>query len=211
MTIEPGMTVRWVNYGRHAHTVTANDGRWGSGDIPPGATYSATFQYAGTYSYYCRFHRMDKMQGAVVVGYAASAPSGGAGYQEPGANKPGSPEAADLIRHGEYLVNEVAHCSHCHTPQDPNGQLDRSRLLQGATLPIVPKKKTENWADRSPDITSSGLAGKLSEEQLIKFLRTGVDPKGNTPRDPMPKFHLNGTDARAVTLYLRSLPGSKGH
>src|SRR5947209_20218496 len=69
---------------------------------------------------------------------------------------------ADLVKRGEYLVNEVAHCSHCHTPRGEKGQLDRSRLLQGATLPIRPREKTENWAGKSPDITRSGLAGMWS-------------------------------------------------
>src|SRR5438445_7405726 len=67
INIEPGMTVRWVNYGRHMHTVTAADGRWDSRDIRPGASYSATFQYPGAYSYYCRHHTMDKMEGSVAV------------------------------------------------------------------------------------------------------------------------------------------------
>src|SRR5688500_4602362 len=33
ITIAPGTTVRWVNYGRHAHTVTSNDRSWDSGDV----------------------------------------------------------------------------------------------------------------------------------------------------------------------------------
>src|SRR5262249_55423255 len=102
------------------------------------------------------------------------------------------------------------HCSVCHTPADSKGQPERSRLLQGTILPIVPKEKTENWADRSPDITSSGLAGKWSEQDFIKFLMTGVDPEGHTRRGPRPRFHLTARDARAVVLYAKSLPGSGG-
>jgi mono/diheme cytochrome c family protein len=215
ITIQSGMTVRWVNYGRNVHTVTSRDSGWGSGDIPPGASYSATFQYPGTYAYYCRHHTMERMEGSVVVRSGSSGPVGGyagsesSGYQQPGAKKGRGADTAGLIRHGEYLVNEVAHCSVCHTPPGSKGQPDRSRLLQGTVLPIEPKKKTENWADRSPDITSSGLAGKWSEQDFIKFLMTGVDPDGKTPRDPMPKFHLNARDARAVALYVKSLPGSR--
>src|SRR5438067_158332 len=78
--------------------------------------------------------------------------------QDPRAKKRGGSPAADLVKHGEYLVNEVAHCSHCHTAPDAKGQPDRSRLLEGATLGIAPKQKTENWADKAPDITASGLA-----------------------------------------------------
>jgi len=113
-------------------------------------------------------------------------------------------------KHGEYLVNEVAGCGHCHTPQNDKGQPDKARLLQGAVLQIAPKKATKNWADKAPDITHSGLAGKWSEADLIKFLTTGENPDGMKPMPPMPIFRLKKEDARAVTLYLRSLPGKKG-
>jgi plastocyanin len=65
LTVLPGTTVRWVNSGRHTHTVTSDDGRWDSGDIPPGGSYTATFQQPGTYPYHCRHHK--GMQGTVVV------------------------------------------------------------------------------------------------------------------------------------------------
>jgi cytochrome c553 len=130
--------------------------------------------------------------------------------QEPGAKKASSADTTELIKHGDYLVNEVAGCSHCHTPHDAKGQPDRSRWLQGATLGIAPKEKTKHWAQKSPDITAGGLAGKWSEDQMIKFFTTGVNPDGEKPTPPMPAFHLNARDARAVTLYLKSLPGAKG-
>ncbi len=78
INVPPGTTVRWVNYGHHDHTVTANDGSWDSGDIKPGASYSATFKQPGTYYYYCRHHTQDKMQGVVVVGSSDGRGNGGA-------------------------------------------------------------------------------------------------------------------------------------
>ncbi len=120
-------------------------------------------------------------------------------------------EDAALVRQGEYLVNEVAHCNHCHTPSDDNGRPDRSRLLQGATVPIRPKRETKDWAEKSPDITGGGLAGKWSEADFVKFLTTGKNPEGEMPTAPMPVFHLHPEDARAVVLYLKSLPGKKGN
>jgi plastocyanin len=77
LKVQPGTTVRWTNHGQHTHTVTSNDGRWDSGDIKPGATYSATFKHPGTYYYYCRHHTADKMQGVIVVGPATSNGNGG--------------------------------------------------------------------------------------------------------------------------------------
>jgi hypothetical protein len=127
--------------------------------------------------------------------------------QESGAKQEGNQNTADLIQRGRYLVSSTSMCGDCHTPQDDRGQPDRKRLLQGATLPIRPKKETKNWTDESPDLTGSGLAGEWSEEEMVKFLTTGIDPEGMKARPPMPAFRLNATDARAVYLYLKSVPG----
>ncbi len=131
--------------------------------------------------------------------------------QEPGAKPEGGQDTADLAKHGDYLVNCAVLCGDCHTPRDSRGQPDQSRRLQGAMLGIAPKQKTKDWAEKAPDITSGGLAGKWSEEELAKFLMTGTNPGGEKATEPMPAFRLNARDARAVTLYLRSLPGKKGN
>jgi mono/diheme cytochrome c family protein len=51
------------------------------------------------------------------------------------------------------------------------------------------------------------LAGKWGEEAMVKFLTTGINPEGEKAMPPMPAFRLNPRDARAVFLYLKSLPG----
>ena len=66
INVQPGTTVRWVNQGQHAHTVTAHNRSWDSGDIPPGQSYSATFKRPGTYTYFCSHHA--GMEGRIVVG-----------------------------------------------------------------------------------------------------------------------------------------------
>jgi mono/diheme cytochrome c family protein len=108
------------------------------------------------------------------------------------------------IERGAYLVNEVAHCGDCHTPRDDKGELDKSKNLQGAQTWFTSKIKFKKWHNSAPDITASGVATKWSEERLVKFLSTGeqVDM-------PMPAYRLTVEDAKAVTAYLRSLPGKK--
>ena len=54
--IQPGQAVAWTNDGATAHTVTADDGSWDSGNLDPGATYTHTFDTAGVYPYSCRYH-----------------------------------------------------------------------------------------------------------------------------------------------------------
>jgi hypothetical protein len=129
--------------------------------------------------------------------------------QESGAKKEGSRDTAEMVRHGEYLVSSASMCGDCHTPQDDQGKPDRTKLLRGATLPIRPTKQIRNWADESPDITGGGLVGEWSEEEMVKFLMTGVDPEGMKARPPMPAYRINARDARAVYLYLKSLGGEK--
>ena len=54
--INPGDTVVWKNVGAMSHTVTADNGSFGSGTLLPGQTFSRTFTQAGSYPYYCKFH-----------------------------------------------------------------------------------------------------------------------------------------------------------
>jgi mono/diheme cytochrome c family protein len=117
------------------------------------------------------------------------------------------PDAAALIKRGDYVVNEVARCGDCHTPRNNRGQLDNTRALQGAPIWFTPKVKPREWEGKAPDLTRSGKAGKWSEAKMIKYLTTGG--KGEKPEPPMPAYHLSQDDARAVTAYLRSLPGAK--
>jgi hypothetical protein len=50
LNITVGTTVRWTNDGKHPHTVTSDKGTWGSGEIPPGGEFTATFTKAGPLS-----------------------------------------------------------------------------------------------------------------------------------------------------------------
>ncbi len=66
ITVAAGTTVIWTNQSSAPHTVTADDGSWGSGTLAPGATFSHTFNSLGTYTYHCAIHPF--MHGTVIVG-----------------------------------------------------------------------------------------------------------------------------------------------
>ena len=140
---------------------------------------------------------------------AAAALAAGVWLAPAGGQQPGAKGDDALVKRGEYLALEVAHCGHCYTPPDAKGNPDRAKLLQGATLPIKPKDPKAEWADESPDITKGGLAGRWGEDGLVKFLPTGKNPGGHGPTPPMPTFRLKEEDARAVARYLLSVPGKK--
>lgn len=65
ITVKKGATVTWTQADRMPHTVTASDGKFESGALSGGATYSQSFAEAGTFSYYCSLH--PSMRGEVVV------------------------------------------------------------------------------------------------------------------------------------------------
>jgi plastocyanin len=65
LTIRAGTTVVWNNRGQVAHTVTAEDGSFDTGEIDSGQTGSLTFSRPGTYRYHCTPHPF--MKGEIVV------------------------------------------------------------------------------------------------------------------------------------------------
>ena len=56
ITIALGRTVTWTNLDGVAHTVTADDGSWGSSALGQGGTYSHVFTSPGSYPYHCAIH-----------------------------------------------------------------------------------------------------------------------------------------------------------
>lgn len=66
ITVKTGTTVIWVNADPVDHTVTANDGKFDSGDLGEGDTFTYTFTKPGVYEYGCLLHPPD-MKGTVTV------------------------------------------------------------------------------------------------------------------------------------------------
>ncbi|HET9744589.1 MAG TPA: cupredoxin domain-containing protein [Chitinophagaceae bacterium] len=56
VTVMQSGSLLWVNSDSQAHTVTADDGSFDSGDIQPGASFSLTFNTVGPYPYRCKYH-----------------------------------------------------------------------------------------------------------------------------------------------------------
>src|SRR5260370_12874443 len=92
LKLQSGTTVQFVNTGKMPHNVTSDDGRWDSGDIPPGGTFNATFVHPGTYHFHCRYHLIDKMVGTITV-EESRPPAANQQPNAPAANQPGAPPA----------------------------------------------------------------------------------------------------------------------
>jgi plastocyanin len=66
ITVARGTTVTWTNLDSMAHTVTADNGSWGStSTLGQGGTYSHVFTSPGSYTYHCAIHSF--MKGTVIV------------------------------------------------------------------------------------------------------------------------------------------------
>lgn len=98
ITIQPGDTIKWVNVQEDMHNAVADAVPKGAEFFESpmleeeGASWSYTFNTAGTYSYHCHPHAAAGMKGIITVG-APSAPEemqGGAHNHDHGAHGHGS-------------------------------------------------------------------------------------------------------------------------
>ena len=138
--------------------------------------------------------------------------------------KPETAAPAGTAARGAQLVM-LGGCHDCHTPKLQNGELDKARLLSGhpESAPLAPEVSggvTTNllltswrgpWGltltrNLTPD-PESGL-GKWTFEDFKKTMRTGINPKGEILRPPMPIAmyqNLPESDLKAIWAYLRTL------
>src|SRR5262249_3362375 len=56
LDIKAGTTVTWTNQDAAAHTVTADDGSFDSGQLSTGQTFQQEFDTPGTFTYHCSNH-----------------------------------------------------------------------------------------------------------------------------------------------------------
>ncbi len=106
------------------------------------------------------------------------------------------------VERGKYLVEELGKCQECHTPRTADGDLDRSRWLQGAPMWFKPIQPVRDWAYSAPPL--AGLPG-FSDDDALQVLEKGVGPNGFPVRAPMHDYRMNREDAAAIVAYLRSL------
>jgi mono/diheme cytochrome c family protein len=125
-------------------------------------------------------------------------------YFTPGVFKPAADRDAEWNR-GAYLVQGLGHCNACHTGRDALGGSNLKADLAGGMIPML------NWY--APSLTSDVEAGlgNWQVEHIVELLKTGVSARGAV-FGPMSEVvykslqHLTDSDARALAVYLKSLP-----
>ena len=89
VTVDVGDSVTWSNDGEEPHTATGSG--FDTGTVAPGASASATFSTAGSFSYICEIHPF--MKGTVVVDGPSPTSAAGGPTDAPGAAEPTISEA----------------------------------------------------------------------------------------------------------------------
>jgi mono/diheme cytochrome c family protein len=109
---------------------------------------------------------------------------------------------------GAYLVVGLAHCEECHTPRNILQGLKSTDRFSGSTQ--------AGWHafNITPD-KNSGI-GNWSDDDLVKFLSTGVVPGRANAAGPMGQVvedstqYLTPEDLRSIATYLRSVTPVSG-
>jgi mono/diheme cytochrome c family protein len=114
------------------------------------------------------------------------------------------------IDRGKYLANIIG-CSDCHTPGGFSPKPDLKRFLAGSDGSIdVPGLGLFVPPNLTPD-KATGL-GNWTPAQIATAITTGVRPDGRILSIAMPWqdfSHLTPDDAKAIAIYLKSLPPVK--
>ena len=114
-----------------------------------------------------------------------------------------APRPAADAEYGRYLANHVSLCGDCHTPRSGLQQkADLNRPFAGDASSPFPA----NPANLTPH-PETGI-GRWTEEDFLRALRTGVNPRGDSIHPFMPWRELRrmrDDDLRAIYRYLRTL------
>jgi plastocyanin len=106
LTVSAGSTVTWINNGAVPHTATSDSGAFDSGVLQPGASFSHTFDTAGTFSYLCTIH--PNMTGSITVTEAAAAAPAPAAATTPAAPAAAAPQVARVPSTGVGMATDAS-------------------------------------------------------------------------------------------------------
>ncbi len=110
---------------------------------------------------------------------------------------------------GQYLVENVASCFHCHSEHDtadPAMPMTAGMKGAGWTMP-VPELGTVVAPNITPD-RATGI-GSWTDDEIARAIQEGVNKQG-TPLFPIMPYmnfrHLDDEDLASIIVYLRTIP-----
>ena len=116
------------------------------------------------------------------------------------------------LARGDYLVNSVAFCFHCHTEHD----------LTNPEFPIIEAKKGAGWRMPIPELnhisarnitpdSETGI-GNWTDDEIARAIREGVSRDGSALFPVMPYTNfakMDDEDVKSIVVYLRTIPPVK--
>lgn len=114
--------------------------------------------------------------------------------------------AQSLIERGDYLVNGIMACNHCHTPKDKAGNPVLSRQFAGGVQRFDETTFTVSGSNITQD-ADTGI-GKWSDADIKRALTEGVRPNGVKLAFVMPYAlyrAMTPRDLDAVVAYMRAV------
>lgn len=128
----------------------------------------------------------------------------------PDAGTPG-PDRAALVERGRYIANNLGACTFCHTPLNPDGTRDQTRLFAGVDcfIDVDPAEGVGCVSTSNLTNHETGLKD-ATDEQIKEAIRDGqrTDDKNLASLMPYWVFHnMEDRDLDALVAYLRTVPG----
>jgi len=103
VSIQPGDTVVWTNYGSQQHTIVADNNSFTSSTLSQGVNFSYTFNAPGTYTYHDATYATAGMTGSVTVLGGSIVPSG-----YPTTVKTSGSSASSLQAQAQALLQQIS-------------------------------------------------------------------------------------------------------
>ncbi|HEX2659622.1 MAG TPA: c-type cytochrome, partial [Polyangia bacterium] len=135
-------------------------------------------------------------------------PTGAGGAGGAGAGGAGGGLTA-LQARGQYLVDHVAACPDCHTPQGPTGPVPGMYLAGNPNFVVLPNG--DKLGSRNLTSDATGLKNRTDAE-IKKMFQDGIRPiaTGDEPLNPVMPYYIfhnmTDADADAIVAYLRTVP-----
>lgn len=114
-----------------------------------------------------------------------------------------SKDSAILAR-GKYLVYGPAHCADCHAPMGTEDAVNRGEIVNLPGGRPFPLPIGTIYARNITSDKETGI-GAISDGELAKMLRYGVDRNKHALFNIMPFSNLSDADLTAVISYIRTL------
>jgi mono/diheme cytochrome c family protein len=108
---------------------------------------------------------------------------------------------------GAYLVQGLAHCGACHTPDNWLGGTKHSDAFEGGSAGL-------HWAAPGLGVNIRDGVGGWSAAQIVEYLRTGANAK-SASAGPMSDVVMNSTqylsdaDLNAIAFFLKNRPNDR--